>query len=230
MPLLEKAWAKYFDAYPALSSYPQELGYAKIAATSPGTALAAMTGGRPVQFYANNPTGMKNLLQTCLTTRDPCVFGSPYFDALNDGTRGSGSFDDQGIIRLYSARKADGTRTTIAKIQSVYDPAADATSDGQVRITDYNRVVNGKASIIRLPLGHAYAINTTDSVWSTDAKRCRVTLINPWGTNPAECRSGTPTPPTPGCTGPAAFQISCSAFLGIASGLWSVTNRQGPFA
>ncbi|KAF7377206.1 Calpain catalytic domain-containing protein [Mycena sanguinolenta] len=53
VPFLEKALAKYLDAFPAYSGSPQKVGYAGLRGISSATVMEAITGGRPYRLRAH---------------------------------------------------------------------------------------------------------------------------------------------------------------------------------
>lgn len=219
MPLLEKAWAKYLDAfpqyrYPDVAKDPKAKGYAGIWSTPASNALAAFTGGKAV----STPRGTKLLaaLKRCLTQSSPCVICIPEIADL--GTVGKLS---NGGADVYLGPVGDRSgrihRTTTGEKdgKTVY---AD-----RFRITDNdNPDAKGQARIVRLPGHHAYAIDRKKSLWKENLRQGRITLINPWGCIPVAGED------VEGCSGSASVTISLSIISKLAHVVHEVSGIRDP--
>lgn len=227
VPILEKAWAKYLDAFQFLSSRPELSGYGTIRSSRADNVLAAITGGTREAVGRGDYTALTKRLRTCLTSDAPCVWGSGSYEAFARGDYGDG-FTDESDLFLFR-NNADAVLGIVQRART----STGAVFSSHLRIYDINNQPVELGRRVRLPVKHAYAIDRANSFWSTNAKRCKVTLINPWGYSPIDCpndTNGINKAPSTGCDGPRSFELSCGAALALTSGIYTTFNRVGPIA
>jgi hypothetical protein len=201
VPILEKAWAKYLNAFRFLSTRPGEIGYGGIRSSRADRVMAAITGGLSAR------------LRTCSSTDTPCVFASGTYEGFANGKYGGDGFsNDEGDVVFLK----NSVGRVLGLIQRVrYDNGT--VFDNHIRVYDANQ-----ARWVHVLTNHAMVIDRSKSLWSTQGKRCSVTPVNPWGYNPvdrAEDLNGVNRLPSRGGIGGASFDLSCEVALGLASAL-----------
>ncbi|KAK0740060.1 hypothetical protein B0T18DRAFT_490836 [Schizothecium vesticola] len=165
VPLLEKAWAIYANANPALLhpdnlQNPSLVGYPGIAGTSQHVALQAMTGlDGEVRFRSGPGAGIiGNIIRLCLVRNCPMSVGT---------VRNATELLDLG------PKDANGNITTEIGIIST-NPTLHP--NGMKYLIDVTEKDTGRT--ITLVHSHAYAVDNENS------NDVEVVLINPWGKNP----------------------------------------------
>lgn len=205
VPLVEKATAKLFDAYPNLRTYPDRPGgYNGLQGVYPDIALELLTGKKGKHTYRKN-LGLKDealvaALEKCLTSPEPCVVGTP---DVADGNYwlGSAQFRNGGW-----------------EVPAFEDYVAAFFSESESHKTlwdsvdhDLNEAHNTIVST------HAWALDTRNTNYKPgdDLRKVKVRILNPWGVNPTpwqkvDARNG--------------VDISLSALAGFIDGIWTVES------
>lgn len=166
VPLLEKAWAKYTDAYPA-KLRPQgskAIGYPGIEGTSAALVMQALTGLQ-AQTYSRTKEGfdinfaIRILL--CIVASRPCVFGTP-------------------------------NATTLAGLGVKKEPGPAIINEAGIIATNqdedlYDVLEDGTRRVLTFVGEHAYALDfeNSDAIDGTvkTFENAEVTIINPWQKN-----------------------------------------------
>lgn len=193
MPLIEKAFAKYFDAYPELSAdgifTPETAGYVGMEGAPVANIFAAFTGGSPRTWrrypeleasFEGFPAQMQPELlvatYNCLTLDAPCTAAFP---PPGDLAATYGELDEFGSLFITPPGQPSFGLIT---------PLGSGVDGPTFNLYDFDQLIDGRYSTqFNLVGGHAYAIDKTRSFWPTDGSSLRtgrVTLLNPWGCNP----------------------------------------------
>lgn len=189
MPFLEKAWAKYLDAYPEFRGTSTAdaglVGYSGTKSTPAHYAMAALTGGAPhradrlrgdnnIKPYIPYQGYMLGFAHACVSMKRPCVISTPSVDDLGI----LGDVNEYSSVWLGPAEDRSGLISPLGTDPKnpslvVFDFHNTFEKDGKTRSTTNVLVGN-----------HAYTVDPTRSFWDPDLKKGRVTLLNPWGCNP----------------------------------------------
>jgi hypothetical protein len=169
VPLLEKAFAKYIDAFPELrSSSATEAGwtgYKGLTGISPAVALATFTGGTPNVIFRDLESVAPVILQLLRCVRDDIICAVDTYEA---GTlEGMGPKDDYGVVHLLgdSGWAAPNTQWN----QTV-----------SYTLIDFDNLnAEGRSSLVQMIGTHAYGIDYAATPYPGIVK-----LLNPWGCNP----------------------------------------------
>jgi hypothetical protein len=240
--MIEKAFAKYFDAYPELSAdeiiTPETAGYVGLEGAPVANIFAAFTGGTP-KTYARRPEldavlpGFPSQVQPdlfvatyrCLTQSAPCTAAFPPPSALEETY---GTLDEFGSLFITPPGQASFGLIT---------PLGSDIEGPTFNVYDFDQLIDGKYSTqYNLVGGHAYAIDKTRSFWPTGGaslRTGRVTLLNPWGCNPKYV----PRSPTfndadgycsPSSDRPREITMSLTMFLSTVRFIRTVENMLAP--
>jgi hypothetical protein len=168
--LLEKAFAKYIDAFPELRSSNATknkwTGYKGLEGMNPATVLAAFTGGTPRHLTRDLKDITPIILQllTCIADDVICAV-----DTYEAGTLdGMGPKDEHGVVRLLD--NAGWASPNTAWNQNL-----------SYSLIDWDNVNDkGRAKLVQMIGNHAYGIDRKATAYPG-----LVALLNPWGCNPA---------------------------------------------
>lgn len=169
VPLLEKAFAKYIDAFPELrSSSATEAGwtgYEGLSGISPGVTLAALTGGQPNVFFRDLNSVAPIILQLLRCIRDDIICA---VDTYNASTLdGMGPQDEYGVVHLLGdsgwAASNNQWNQTLSYTLIDFD----------------NLNAEGRSKLVQMIGTHAYGIDYAATSYPGIVK-----LLNPWGCNP----------------------------------------------
>jgi len=220
MPLLEKAWAKYLDAYPNLKTAGNKNldGFGGIEGTPANNALAALTGGighriDKVLGKNNNQAAITAAVKKCVVDKTPCVVGTP----PGNNIKVLGPLDQLGVSYA-------GTSPTYHGAIHDLDDRPGAANPSFL-VEDYNRIdkVTGDIPQTALVSDHAYAIDPSRSYWdNTNTRKGYVTIINPWGCQPTPAGYCDPKNPLP-----KSIRISAGLFVRLVETVYTVSNLPG---
>lgn len=225
MPLLEKAFAKFFDNTPDWS--PQAhlplrnvSGYLGLTGTSPDKALAAITGGNPRSVWRSKPGFDGPLMAAtvmCMTGKAPCVI-----DTGPHTLEGLGDSDGDGVIWLNPAGNAEQgfeSGTTSGMV-------ADDLNNKTFTVIDFDQLDDtGHSTAVTLVGMHAYAFDyqrTTKPPFTLPMEDWRIRLINPWGTNPLPWPGA--VNPTGEWDNPGELTLSFRTFSQVIRAIYTVTD------
>ncbi|KAJ7241341.1 hypothetical protein B0H12DRAFT_1237063 [Mycena haematopus] len=156
VPFLEKALAKFLDAFPAYSSRPQQVGYAGLEGIQPANVMALITGAKPFivgRKKATDDVDLKNLLKRCIAEPHlACTVTTPVLPLKGIGTRDPKT----GLFRLGSSK------ATLKPLKTTHS----------FEVTDAQR--------------HRYVIGAWHDygVVGGNPQTQTVLIANPWGCNP----------------------------------------------
>jgi hypothetical protein len=168
VPLLEKAFAKYIDAYPALRSQQTRdkglTGYRGLTGIRPDIVLASFTGGQPQALYRDLESTAPIILALLRCIRDDIICAVDTYPASLEGM---GPKDEFGVVHLLGdsgwASSNDQWNQTLSYTVIDFD----------------NLNAQGRSHLQEMIGLHAYGIDYLSTPFPGIVK-----LLNPWGCNP----------------------------------------------
>lgn len=169
VPLLEKAFAKYIDAFPELRSPSTTeagwTGYKGLTGIRPDVALAAFTGGTPNAIYRDLDSVAPIILQLLRCIRDDVICAVDTYPAAT--LDGMGPKDEYGVVHLL------GDSGWAA-------PNTQWNQEVSYTLIDFDNLnAEGRSKVVEMIGLHAYGID-----YATTPYPGIVKLLNPWGCNP----------------------------------------------
>jgi hypothetical protein len=168
VPLFEKAFAKYIDAFPELRSQQTSdngyTGYLGLEGIRPDIVLASITGGQPQSEFRNLESTAPIILALLRCIRDDIICA---VDTYPSSLEGMGPKDEFGTVHLLgdSGWVSSNTQWNQSVSYTVID-FDDLNSEGRSHLQE----------MIGL---HAYGIDYLSTPFPGIVK-----LLNPWGCNP----------------------------------------------
>jgi hypothetical protein len=168
VPLFEKAFAKYIDAFPELRSQQTRdngyTGYLGLEGIRPDIVLASITGGEPQSEFRNLESTAPIILALLRCIRDDIICAVDTFPSTLEGM---GPKDEYGVVHLLGDSGWASSNTQWN--QSV-----------SYTVIDFDNLNSEGRSHLQEMIGlHAYGIDYLSTPFPGIVK-----LLNPWGCNP----------------------------------------------
>lgn len=168
VPLLEKAFAKYIDAYEELRSPSTReaglTGYDGLTGIRPDVALAAFTGGQPNAIFRDLDSVAPVILALLRCIRDDVICAVDTYPSSLDGM---GPQDKYGVVHLLGD-------SGWAASNSQWNQSVSYT------VIDFDNLnAEGRSHLVEMIGLHAYGIDYAATPYPGIVK-----LLNPWGCNP----------------------------------------------